>query len=136
MKTIIHHFAKVFIVSTAVVFLSFTTATVVHQPKKETAFTQLQFVGKFENLPVFRLVLFNESSTTYLIRVKEGNDQVLFSETIKGNSVSRLYKLDTESTDMINSTTFEVTNQKSGKTTVYQLKDDSETVEEVSVTKW
>jgi hypothetical protein len=135
MKTVINNLKNSFILTTAVVFLSFTTANVVHQPKKDPAFIQLQFVGKFENLPVFRLVLFNETSTTYLIRVKEGNEEVLFSEIVKGNSISRLYKLETESSEVISSTTFEVTNKKSGKTTVYQLKDYSETVEDVSITK-
>ena len=130
-KNILNKAAGIF----AVVFLlSFTTASF-GQTEDKTNYATLQFVGKVDRLPVFRLVILNEKEGSFLLKVKQGNGDVIFSEKLKGNSIAKLYKLDTENTELINATTFEVTNAATNKTTVYKLNNYLKTVEEVFITK-
>jgi hypothetical protein len=101
--------------------------------KIPTNITDLQFVCRVKNLPVFRLVLDSEKADQYIITVKDESGEVLFSERLKGNYISRMYKLDTENNDLVSGTTFEVTSSK--KTTVYKIKNLTKTVDDFSVTK-
>ena len=134
MKTAMNSF-KMMITLTAVCFLSFTTATFATETPKDSNATGLHFVGKVENLPLFRLVLTNNTAQEYIVRVREANGDIIFSEKLKGESISRTYKLDTENTDMIAGTTFEVFNKTTNKTTVYKISNLSRTVENFTVAK-
>jgi len=135
MKKVINNLKIAAGVFTAVFLLSFTTISSDRQIEDKANYATLQFVGKVDRLPVFKLVILNESDASFLLKVKEGNGDVIFSEKLKGNTISRLYKLDTENAELINATTFEVTNAATNKTTVYKLNNYSRTVEEVYITK-
>lgn len=120
---------------TAIFTLAFSTATFANKEPQDSNAAQLHFVGKVENLPVFRLVLNNSVSEEYVVTVKELNGDVLFSEKLKKGTSSRVYKLDTENADLITGTTFEVTNKTTNKTTVYKISSVSRTVENVTIAK-
>lgn len=114
------------------VSLLFSNGTFANNEKKQST-TDLQFVCKVKNLPVFRLVLDSEKSNEYIVTVKDEFGEVLFSERLRGTSISRMYKLDSESNDLVSGTTFEVVSSK--KTTVYKIKNLTTTVDDFSVTK-
>ena len=134
MKTIKNNLKKAARIFAVVFLLSFTTASF-GQTGDKTNYGTLQFIGKVDQLPVFRLVILNEKEGSFLLKVKQGNGDVIFSEKLKGNSIAKLYKLDTENAELINATTFEVTNAATNKTTVYKLNNYLKTVEEVFITK-
>ena len=130
-KNNLNRAARIFLV---VFLLSFTTVSF-GQTEDKTNYATLQFIGKVDQLPIFRLVILNEKEGSFLLKVKQGNGDVIFSEKLKGNSIAKLYKLDTENAELINATTFEVTNAATNKTTVYKLNNYLKTVEEVFITK-
>ncbi len=133
MKTVNNNFNLRVIVLAVICTITFSNVTFANNEKNQPATADLQFVCKVKNLPVFRLVLDSEKSDEYIITVKDEFGEVLFSERLKGNYISRMYKLDTENNDTVSGTTFEVSSSK--KTTVYKIKNLTKTVDDFSVTK-
>ena len=81
----------------------------------------LKFVGSFNSLPVFQLELNNSANTEYIVTVRDADKKVLLSEKIKGEKISRRYKLDAEEMSLITGTTFEVVNKLTKEKTVYVI---------------
>ena len=103
--------------------------------KDETSNAELQFIGKVKNLPVFLLQFKNSQQDEFLVSIKDENGDVLYSEKLKGSTISRRYKLDSENSEYINGTTFEVTSRLSNKTTVYRISQFIHTEDNLVVTK-
>lgn len=120
---------------TAIFSLSFSTATFATDAPKDSNAVGLHFVGKVENQPLFRLVLNNEPQGNYTVRVKDANGDEIFSEKLKGGSISRMYRLDTQNADLISGTTFEVTNKATNNTVVYKINNVSKTVDNFTIAK-
>ena len=135
MKAIKNNINTIVLALAAVFMLSFTTATPVNKELSENSVSELKFAGRVENSPLFRLVLNNPSSTHFLITVREGNGDLLFSEKLSGSAISRVYKLDTDNSELISGTTFEVTNKTTNRTTVYTIKNLTTTVENLTIAK-
>jgi hypothetical protein len=133
MKTVNSNFNLRVLVLAVICSLTFSNVTFASNEKDQKGTADLQFVCKVKNLPVFRLVLDSEKSAEYIVTVKDESGEVLFSERLKGNYISRMYKLDTENNDLVSGTTFEVASSK--KTTVYKIKNLTTTVDDFSVTK-
>lgn len=132
MKTVNNSFNRKALTLAVICSLLFTNVTVANNETPANT-ADLQFVCKVKNLPIFRLVLGSETTEEYVVTVRDEFGEVLFSEKLKGNHISRMYKLDTENNDLVSGTTFEVYNNK--KTTVYTIKNLSKTVDEFSITK-
>lgn len=135
MKTTISNINKTFIVLAAVVLSSFSTSPDVKKEKKDINGAQLEYLGKTKNLPVFRLVIENPSLTIFTVIVKDDSGDVIYSESLQGNSIARTYKLDTDNTDLINGTSFHLTNTSNHLTTVFKVQQLTKNVEEINVTK-
>ena len=135
MKTVMNNFKIMVIAMTAVFTLSFSSVTLAGKDSTDNANPEFQFVGKVENLPVFRLVLNSQNTTYYQVTVKVDNGEVLFTERLKGSNISRMYKLDTDNTDLISGTTFEVTNKTTNQTTVYKINNLTRTIDNVTIAK-
>ena len=135
MKTVMNNFKMMVIAMTAVFTLSFSSITLAGKDSTDNSNAEFQFVGKVENLPVFRLVLNSENTANYQVTVKVDNGEVLFTERLKGSNISRMYKLDTDNTDLISGTTFEVTNKTTNQTTVYKINNLTRTIDNVTIAK-
>ena len=135
MKTTISNINKTFIVLAAVALSSFSTTPDVKKEKKDIDGAQLEYLGKTKNLPVFRLVIENPSLTIFTVIVKDDSGDVIYSESLQGNSIARTYKLDTDNTDLINGTSFHLTNTSNHLTTVFKVQQLTKNVEEINVTK-
>jgi len=135
MKTVMNNFKMMVITMTAVFMLSFNFVTLASKDSTDNSNEAFQFVGKVENLPVFRLVLNNDNNANYQVTVKEENGEVIFTEKLKGANISRMYKLDTDNTDLISGTTFEVTNKTTNQTTIYKIKNLTSTVDNLTIAK-
>ncbi len=135
MKTTINSFKKTIISMTAIFFLSLTTATFATEAPKDSNAVGLHFVGKVENVPVFRLVLSSDAQGEYIVKVKDANGDEIFSEKVKGSALSRMYKLDTQNGDLISGTTFEVMNKATNTLVVYTIKNTSKVVDDFTIAK-
>ncbi len=135
MKTTISSFKKTIITMTAIFSLSLFTATFASESPKDSNAVGLHFVGKVENQPLFRLVLNNDTQAEFLVKVKDANGDEIFSEKLKGGSISRMYKLDTQNGDLISGTTFEVTNKATNSTVVYKINNVSKMVDNFTIAK-
>ncbi|RYY49870.1 MAG: hypothetical protein EOO06_05720 [Chitinophagaceae bacterium] len=131
--------------------LSFRTATVVllgaftllfnnlavagNDEKNNNRFVELQYAGKANQQPMFRLAINdNSNQAAYSVVIKEDNGEILFAEKLTGNVV-RTYRLDSEDNDRILGTTFEVTNIMTKVTSTYKISKLSKTVETIELAK-
>ncbi len=99
---------------------------------------ELKFIGKIKNQPVFELNLNNNEADEYFINIKDENYNVLYSEKIKGENLSRKYQLAIDEADL-NAPEFgvrvEVTSAKTHKTQVYKISSKTSTVENFVIAK-
>ena len=115
--------------------LLFNNMAIAGNEKKTTAansFVELKYVGKTNEQPKFRLAI-NDNSA-YTVTIKEETGEVLYTEKLAGN-VNRTYRLESDDKERIEGTIFEVTNRTTNVTTVYKIKNMTETVEKMVVAK-
>jgi len=79
----------------------------------------VRYLGVVKDNPVFEISFNNVESDNYIVRIKDENGFVLYSEKLKGNNMSRRYRIDTEETLGEDSIWFEVKALKTKKTEVY-----------------
>jgi uncharacterized protein YfaS (alpha-2-macroglobulin family) len=100
--------------------------------------TELTYIGKNINDPVFQLKLNNQKVDEYFITIKDENLNVLYSEKIKGTNLIRKYQLDIEEAD-INEPQFglkvEVTSAKTHNTETYNISTKTSVREDIVVAK-
>ncbi len=99
---------------------------------------ELKFIGKIKNRPVFELNLNNNEADQYFINIKDENSNVLYSEKVKGENISRKYQLDIDEADLNSSSfgvTVEVTSAKTHKTQVYKISTHTSVTENIVVAK-
>ena len=116
-----------------VLAIGFTNSTYANGPEGQG---ELKFVGhSANNLPVFQLSLNNSTAAEYTVTVRDAEKGILLSEKLKGENISRRYKLDVEELSLAAGTTFEVTNKLTKETTVYEVSSSRKVVENVVVSK-
>jgi hypothetical protein len=120
MKTAISNYSKLVLVLVTVMSFGLVSPLFANAGKEIPA-AELKFVGKLDELPSFQLVLNNALKGEYQVIVKDGDKRILFSEKLKGENISRIYKLDEKERDIIDGTTFEVTNLATNETKVFRL---------------
>jgi hypothetical protein len=133
MKTVMINYKKIAIALATVLTLGLSSTAFAANTNETPA--ELKFVGKVKNLPLFQLNLNNSDNSNYVVTVKDAEGNVLFSEKLTGEKISRTYKLDTEDAEMIGGTTFEVTNGKTKNTSVYKITNSVRFVTDVEVAK-
>lgn len=121
-------------IALATVFTLALSSTAFAANTNETS-AELKFVGTDKNLPVFQLNLNNSDNTSYVVTVKDAEGNVLFSEKLTGEKISRSYKLNSEDAEVVAGTTFEVTNGKTKNTSVYKVTNSVKIVTDVEVAK-
>jgi hypothetical protein len=89
--------------------------------KISNAVAEIEYAGKINNQPAFRLVIKSSDVENYIITIKEDDGEILFRERLKGSQISRTYKLDAEDLDRISGTSFEVTNMATNVTATYKI---------------
>ena len=97
---------------------------------------KLTFVGKVQNRPVFQLDLNNGTPGIYFISIKDANNNILYSEKVKGANVSRNYQLDVDDAEL-NSADFgvkvEVTSAATHQTKVYRISSETKVTSNIVV---
>ena len=116
--------------------MGFTNATFAGTKTDTPA--ELKFIGKIENHPVFQLNMNNDASDEYYINIKDANSNVLYSEKIKGENLSRKYQLDVDASELSDpafGVRVEVTSAKTHKTQVYKISSQTSVTEKIEVAK-
>ena len=99
---------------------------------------ELRFVENIKDHPLFQLRMHNTEEEEFLIKVKDGSGNVLYSETLKGINISRRYLLDIDQEDMYDigfNLRFEVTRIKNNETQVYNVTRNTQVVQNILVAK-
>ena len=116
--------------------MGFTNATFAGTKTDTPA--ELKFIGKIKNQPVFELNLNNDASDEYYINIKDANYNVLYSEKIKGENLSRKYQLNIDASELSDpafGVRVEVTSAKTHKTQVYKISSQTSVTENIEVAK-
>lgn len=97
---------------------------------------QFAIISNLSNSPIFELKVANNEVSGYLVSIKDGDGNLLYTEKLKGKSLIRKYRFDintelTESFDV----TFEVTNIKTNKTFVYKATSSRRIIEDIIIAK-
>ncbi len=99
---------------------------------------ELKYMGKTQNQPVFQLNLNNPENSEYFISIKDENGNVLYSEKVKGENVTRNYRFDINEFDLSSNDfgiTVQVTTAKTHKTEEFHVKSTAHVVENFEVAK-
>lgn len=132
-KTIIHSGKKAMLFLT---LLSIGLSDPLHAANPGSTNTaELKFLGNHDKYPTFRLDLRNSESGEFLVVVKDGYKDVLLSEKLKGENISRIYKLDATDMDLVNGTIFEVTNLVTNETRVFKINKTYREIVDIAVSK-
>ena len=94
-------------------------------------------IGSPNHSPSFQFRANSGEVTEYLVKVKDADGEVLYSEILKGKNLLRTYRIDMSNVDINEGfdVRFEVTNVKSKETFVYNATRKSRTVEDIVVAK-
>jgi len=101
---------------------------------------EFKFIGKIKNDPVFQLNLNNNEAEEYFIKIKDENDNVLYSAKVKAKDAnySRKYRLDIDE-ENLNADRFairvEVTSSKTRITQVYKISSHTTVSDNIIVAK-
>ena len=133
MKAIIN--AKSITAALIIILIMGFTGPAVSQDKSATP-VELQYMGKYSSGPLFHLKLNNSDTGEFVIRVKDGDGNLLFSETLKGNNLTRNYGIDVSEDDLYSfKAQFEVTNVKTKETSVYKVSNNNRVISDIIVAK-
>lgn len=98
--------------------------------------TELKYLGKVNEHPVFQLNLNNNEDGAYFINIVDENQNVLYSEKVQGSNLSRRYQLAIDRADLEApgfGVTFRVTSAKTHKTQVYKVSTQTKVTENIVV---
>jgi len=121
MKTITRTTIRKAVITGFIASFLLTQNSFANSEKRTPKETALEYAGNINNTPVFKLAINNDAVETYLIKIRDVDGEILFSEKIKGNNITRTYQLNAEYYDLIEGTTVEVTNVKNNRSTFYKI---------------
>ncbi len=98
---------------------------------------ELKAISNLNKQPVFQLKMNNADAGEFVVRVKDGNGDVLYSETLKGKNVTRTYKFDINEESLFDSfnVQFEITSVKTHETSVYKITSNNREIQDIIVAK-
>jgi len=134
MKTAIKKTKMITIALLSVFTMGFSQAALSNNGEQNPV--ELKAVGNINKQPLFELKLNNIESDEFLIKVKDGNGDLLYSETLKGKNLYRRYRLDINEEEFnAFHLRFEIKRIKTHETFVYNVTRNSRVVEDIIVAK-
>ena len=96
-----------------------------------------KFIAKLNNGPVFQLNMNNAETGEFVIKVRDADGNLLFSENLKGVNVSRKYQFAVESEELYEAfnVKFEITSLKTNKTLTLNATHTNRTVSDIIIAK-
>jgi hypothetical protein len=102
-------------------FIGVAFANPVKATETDPPAVQVKYLGFQQSNPVFEILLNNPETDNYFITIRDGAGHVLFTEKLKGKSISRKYRIDTEEEIAAGSLLFEVRSVNTKKTDIYTV---------------
>lgn len=105
-------------------FCSISFAQIPVAKSSKEAAMELKLVSYMKSGPLFQLNVNNKEKDDYFISIRDENNDVLFSESIKGENLSREYLVNLEGADFNDpgfKVSFEIRSKKLHKTTTYKI---------------
>ena len=98
---------------------------------------ELKAISNLNKKPVFQLKMNNADAGEFVVRVKDGNGDVFYSERLKGKNVTRKYIIDINEESLLEpfNVRFEITSVKSHETFIYNVTSSNRQVQEIIVAK-
>lgn len=100
--------------------------------------TEITFLGKVKNSPLFQLNMNNVADGAYRIVIKNANDVEIYSEWISGVNISRKYQLNISEEDLNDpqfELNFEVTSLKTNQKQNYKVSQKTKVLQGFEVVK-
>ena len=114
-------------------FSMITSVAVANTGKGENPAAELKYLGIVKNNPVFRLDVNSKATQSFTISIKDIYGNVLYSEKVKGGTISRTFQLDT---DQVQDEVLKVeVKGLNTKAEVFTINRNSRYVDETSVSK-
>jgi hypothetical protein len=100
--------------------------------------TEIKFIGKVDDQPLFQLNLNNAETGEFTIVIKDNNDNEIFTEKLNGSNLTRKYRIamskyDFDAPDF--GLTFEVTSSKTKKTNYYKISPKTSVIQGIEIVK-
>jgi hypothetical protein len=119
------------------IFIMGSTDTTFANPVNQDP-VELKAISNLNKQPMFQLKMNNAETGEFLVKVKDENGDLLYTETLKGQNVSRKYQLDISEDELFGSSfhvRFEITSVKTHETFIYNVTRSNRQVEEIIVAK-
>lgn len=96
-----------------------------------------KFVAKLNKGPLFQLNMNNAEPGEFILKVRDADGNLLYTETLKGVNISRKYQLAVESEEMYEAfnVKFEITNIKTNKTLIFNATNRNRVVSDIIIAK-
>lgn len=106
-------------------------------PENNQTSADFKFIAKLNNGPLFQLNMNNPETNEFLIKVRDADGNVIYSEFVKGINVSRKYQLAVESEELYEAfnVKFEITSLKTNKTLIFNATHSNRTVSDIIIAK-
>ena len=132
---------KIAIVLTTIITMGFSHSTKGFSQASTTSLryetpVEFKFVSKADGRPLFQLNMNNKEEDQFIVKVKDADGKVLYSETLTGKNVWRKYVLDVSEDDFNDEEfklRFEVKRIKTHDTFVYNVTRNTRIVSDLSI---
>lgn len=114
--------------------LSFSTVTLANEEGPKKTVSELKYVGKLENQPVFQLDLNNSEEEEFSVTFRDEYGNILFSEKFTGVNITKKFLLNNDELSDAHLNVV-VRARKRNTTDVYTINRNTSYVEETVVNK-
>ncbi len=113
---------------------SITTATTaLANDEKNNVTSELKFIGKINNLPVFDLTLSNVAAQDFTVIIRDEQSNVLYRYSSNDGNFSKKFQLNEEIAG--DAVRFEITTGKNSKPVVYEVNNSTKVTNDIVVNK-
>ncbi|HMJ48343.1 MAG TPA: hypothetical protein VK498_13505 [Ferruginibacter sp.] len=98
---------------------------------------ELRFIGKYSNGPLFLLNVNNKEAGEFVIRIKDGDGNILYTEKLNGKNISRKYKVAIDAAELYEAfnVRFEITSTTTNETFIYNVTNSSHVIDDIMVAR-
>lgn len=114
--------------------LSFSTVTLANEEGPKKTVTELKYVGKLQNQPVFQLDLNNTEEEEFTVTFRDEYGNILFSDKFTGANITKKFLLNNDELSDAHLNVV-VKSKKRNTTEVYIINKSTSYVEETVVNK-
>jgi hypothetical protein len=135
MKKVMSKNKAIIIAVLATIGTAFTSPGSAMDKKADPPGVAIKYLGFQDKNPVFEMSLNSLKEDNFIITIRDGAGNALFTEKLTGKNLSRRYRIDTEEEITDGGLRFEVRSVNNNKTEVYIAGVSENTTREMTVNK-